>query len=252
MIHVERRGSGPPVLLLHGIGGSADSFADQFDAFAEDGRTVLAWDAPGYARSADPDGPPGMAGYARAAAEVVRSCAPVHVLGVSWGGVIATRLAADRPELVRSLVLAGSTRGSGRTAQKRAAMTARRAELERLGPAAFAAGRGPRLLSAQAPPELVRRVVDTMARSIRTPGYGHAAAAMAETDHSAVLGELSMPVLVVVGDRDEVTGVDESRAIAAAVPHARLEIVQGAGHLVNQERPGVFNALVRDFWKDVP
>ena len=56
-----------------------------------------------------------------------------------------------------------------------------------------------------------------------------------------------MPVLVVVGDRDEVTGVDESRAIAAAVPHARLEIVQGAGHLVNQERPGVFNALVRDF-----
>jgi pimeloyl-ACP methyl ester carboxylesterase len=251
MIHIERRGGGDPVLLLHGIGGSADSFADQLGPFAAD-HTVLAWDAPGYARSADPDGPPGTAGYARAAADTVRACGPAHVVGVSWGGVIATRLAADHPGLVRSLVLADSTRGSGRTAGKQAAMRARPAELERLGPAGFAARRGPRLVSAQAPPELVQRVVTAMARSIRTPGYAYAAAAMAETDHTSLLGDLSVPVLVVVGERDEVTGVEESRAIAAAVPDARLEIIEGAGHLANQERPEEFNALVRDFWKDVP
>src|SRR4051812_11353409 len=87
---------GGPVLLLHGIGGSADSFTGQFAELSARHR-VLAWDAPGYARSADPAEPPGMSGYAAAAAALLRErdAAPAHVIGVSWGGVIATRLALD-------------------------------------------------------------------------------------------------------------------------------------------------------------
>ncbi|MFI6521153.1 alpha/beta fold hydrolase [Spirillospora sp. NPDC050679] len=247
-LHVERRGAGEPVLLLHGIGGCADSFTDQFADFAAEYR-VLAWDAPGYARSADPEKAPGMSGYAAAAAGLLAG--PAHVVGVSWGGVIATRLAAEHPHLVRSLVLADSTRGSGRTEQGRAGMKARAADLERLGPEAFAAGRGPRLVSPDAPAELVDRVTAAMARSIRTPGYAYAAASMAETDHSDVLGSLDVPALVVVGDRDTVTGPAESEAIAAALPGARLELIPGAGHLSNQERPAEFNRLVLSFLKEV-
>ncbi|MGH3387832.1 MAG: alpha/beta fold hydrolase, partial [Actinomadura sp.] len=71
-VHVTEHGAaGDPVLLLHGIGGSADSFAGQFAALSARHR-VLAWDAPGYARSADPEGPPGMSGYAAAAAALLR------------------------------------------------------------------------------------------------------------------------------------------------------------------------------------
>ena len=250
-VHVARSGAGDPVLLLHGIGGSADSFAPQVPAFARR-HLVLSWDAPGYARSADPDRPPGMSGYAAAAASLLPEIGPAHVLGVSWGGVIATRLALEYPHLVRSLVLADSTRGSGRTAATRAAMLARPADLERLGAAKFAARRGPRLVSPAAPPALVRRVVDTMASSIRMPGYGYAASSMAQTAHDRVLPSLTVPVLVVAGRQDTVTGVRESAAIAAAIPGARLAVIEQAGHLANQEQPDEFNARAEDFWKGLP
>ncbi|MFD0900627.1 alpha/beta fold hydrolase [Actinomadura sediminis] len=238
-----------PVLMLHGIGGCAASFDDQVPAFEAAGHRVTAWDAPGYGPSPDPASAPGMSGYAEAAAALVDE--PAHVVGVSWGGVIATRLAAERPGLVRSLVLVGSSRGSGRTPGGRAAMAARGPELRRLGPAEFAARRGPRLLSPEAPPDLVYRVVSAMARAIRMPGYAFAAAAMAGTDHSAVLGTLDVPALVLAGDRDTVTGPDESRAIAAALPGARLEILPGAGHATNQERPDEFNRIVLGFLAEV-
>jgi len=250
-IHVERAGSGPPVLLLHGIGGAADSFAPQIPVFAAR-HAVLAWDAPGYARSADPDGPPGMSGYAALAAALLAGLGPAHVVGVSWGGVIATRLALEFPGSVRSLVLADSTRGSGRTAATRAGMLARPAALERDGATTFAAQRAPKLLSPSAPADLVRRVTDTMAASIRLPGYGYAAASMAETAHDRALALVAVPTLVVCGRQDTVTGVPESAVIAAAVPGARFHVIENAGHLANAEQPATFNGLVEDFWKALP
>ncbi|GLY77762.1 alpha/beta fold hydrolase [Actinoallomurus iriomotensis] len=244
----EYDGPGEPVLLLHGIGGSADSFTGQFAALSARHR-VLAWDAPGYARSAAPWEAPRMTGYAATAAAVLRErdAVPAHVVGVSWGGVIATRLALEHPEVVRSLVLVDSTRGSGRTAEQAAAMRRRADELAEVGPDAFARARAPRLLSAEAPPELAERVATAMARSIRLPGYAYAAASMAETDHDDVLGRVSVPTLVIAGDRDVVTGVTESEAIAAAVPGARFEVIEGAGHLSNVECPEEFNRLVLEF-----
>lgn len=250
MIHVERAGSGDPVLLLHGIGGSADSFASQVPVFAARYQ-VLAWDAPGYGRSADPDGPPGLSGYAAAGASLLSGLGPAHVVGVSWGGVIATRLALDFPDAVRSLTLADSTRGSGRTAATRAGMLYRPVALERDGAEKFAAARGPKLVSPSAAPDLVDRVAATMASSIRLPGYGYAAASMAETAHDRSLPSLTVPTLVVCGRQDTVTGVRESAAMAAAIPGARFRIIENAGHLANQEQPERFNAVVQDFWKEL-
>lgn len=250
-IHVERVGDGAPVLLLHGIGGSAGSFTEQIPVLARR-HTVLAWDAPGYGRSADPDGAPGMSGYAALAAGLLDGLGPAHVIGVSWGGVIATRLALEHPAAVRSVVLAGSTRGSGRTRATRAAMMARPAALERDGAERFAAERAPKLLSPSAPARLRDQVAATMASSIRLPGYGYAAASMAETAHDHVLASLAVPVLVVCGRQDTVTGVKESAALAAAIPGARFRVIEHAGHLANQEQPDRFNAITDDFWKEVP
>ncbi|CAM5237098.1 hypothetical protein STENM223S_02327 [Streptomyces tendae] len=66
-----------------------------------------------------------------------------HVVGVSWGGVIALRLATLHPDLVASLTVADSTPGSGTSPEKAAAMRARVPELERVGARAFAEERGP-------------------------------------------------------------------------------------------------------------
>lgn len=239
----------PKALLLHGIGGSAASFEAQFEAFGAV-RRVLAWDAPGYGASADPEAAPGLAGFAAAAAGLLQGGAPADVVGVSWGGVIATRLALAYPELVRSLVLADSTRGSGRTPAGRAGMARRSAALSAEGAGAFAAERGPNLLSKGANPALVARVVANMAASVRQPGYGFATSSMAETDHSAVLAGLLVPTLVLVGEQDTVTGVAESRALAEAIAGARLCVIPGAGHAANQERPAEFNRAVLEFWAE--
>ncbi|MGD6746531.1 alpha/beta fold hydrolase [Streptomyces sp. BH106] len=244
-VHVEEAGSeGPLLLCLHGIGSSSAAFAPQLEGLAPHAR-VIAWDAPGYAKSADPEDPLDLDGFADAAADVIRSYGTsAHVLGVSWGGVIALRLAIRHPDLVDSLIVADSSAGSGTDEAKAAGMRARAAELAEAGPRAFAEKRGPRLVSDLAPTALVERVVDTMAASVRLPGYGYAAEAMAGADLRPELSAVTAPTLVICGDRDEVTGVEASQVIAGGLHKTAYVIVKDAGHLANQEQPERFNAWV--------
>ncbi|MFG2221648.1 alpha/beta fold hydrolase [Streptomyces sp. NPDC048644] len=242
-LHVEETGDhGPLLLCLHGIGSSSASFAPQFATLGAHLR-LLAWDAPGYGASADPHQPLDLDAYADTAAALIRArggCA--HVLGVSWGGVIALRLAARHPALVASLIIADSSAGSGADPARADAMRARAAELAAAGPRAFAERRGPRLVSDTAPAALVRRVVDTMARSVRLPGYRYAADSMAAADLRGELPGITAPTLVLCGDRDRVTGPDASQILAGALHRSAYVIVKDAGHLANQEQPEAFDA----------
>lgn len=244
-LHVEEAGDqGPLLLCLHGIGSSSAAFAPQL---AELGRyaRVVAWDAPGYAKSPDPDRPLTLDDYADTAAALIRARGgSAHVLGVSWGGVIALRLAVRHPELVASLIVADSSPGSGTDPAKAAAMRARAGELAEAGPRVFAERRAPRLLSEKAPADLVRRVTDTMADAVRLPGYAYAAESMAAADLRAELPRITAPTLVLCGDQDRVTGVDASQAIAGAIHKTAYVIVKDAGHLANQEQPERFDAWV--------
>ena len=247
-------GDGAPVLLLHGIGGAATAFSAQQAGLA-DYRTI-AWDAPGYGDSGDLDIPRNVPepadAYADLAVDVLARLGnpKAHVVGVSWGGVIATRVALRRPDAVLSLTLADSTRGSGRTEAGRVGMLQRIEDLSTLGSRAFAEARGPNLLAPGPDPALLERVVDTMSR-VRLAGYSAAARMMAATDHSARLDEITVPTLVLVGEHDRVTGVPESRHLAEGIPGSRFKIVPGGGHAVNQENPAAFNAFLREFLADV-
>ncbi|MEU8707728.1 alpha/beta fold hydrolase [Streptomyces sp. NPDC048565] len=244
-VHVEEAGDhGPLLLCLHGIGSSSAAFAPQLAELSAYVR-VVAWDAPGYAKSPDPAGPMGLDDYVDVAAALIRERATTaHVLGVSWGGVIALRLATRHPELVASLIIADSSPGSGTDEARAAGMRARAADLAELGPLAFAEARGPRLVSSGAPDELVRRVVDTMAASVRLPGYAYAADSMATADLRTELPSVAAPTLVLCGEQDRVTGVEASQAIAGAIHRSAYVIVKDAGHLANQEQPGRFDAWV--------
>lgn len=247
-LHLERAGDrGPLLFCLHGIGSSSASFAPQLDGLSSRVR-VLAWDAPGYGGSADPVRPLSLDDFTDVAAAVIRRYAGsgaggprAHLLGVSWGGVLALRLAVRHPELVAGLIVADSSLGSATDPEKAAAMRERAAELAESGPRAFAGRRGPRLVSPEAPPALVRHVVDTMADAIRLPGYGHAAESMAAADLGPQLAAITAPTLVLCGDRDRVTGAEASQAIAGGIHRSAYVILHGAGHLAHQERPEAFN-----------
>jgi 3-oxoadipate enol-lactonase len=247
-VHLTEVGEGIPVFLLHGIGSSGAVFDDQLPLLADE-HHVVAWDAPGYGRSADPDGPLGLDDFADIAAECIRDSFAdgAHVVGMSWGGVIATRLALRHPELVRSLVLGSSTVGSGGDPGKAEEMRGRPEELGRVGATAFAAARAVRLVSPDATEETKQRATALMESSIRLPGYGYAAESMATTDHTGDLGDVTVPTLVFWGDRDGVTGRDAAVPLIAGIPGAVGVEVRDAGHLTNLESPENVTTWIASF-----
>lgn len=147
-------GSGPPLVLLHGIGSAATSFRHQLEALSARFR-VVAWDAPGYGASTPlalehPD----TSDYAAAldgwlGALGIDRC---HLVGQSLGTLIAARFAAEEPRRVLSLTLAGVARGHGPLPppERQRLLAQRLDDLTQLGPHGMAEKRGPRLLGPEA------------------------------------------------------------------------------------------------------
>ena len=242
----------PPVVLLHGIGSSRVAFDAQLRHFASHAagrRWCLAPDAPGYADSEDVPEIGSLTGYVDHVVSMLDAVETpqADLVGVSWGGVIAARLAATHPRRVRRLVLADTSRGSGVDASKADVMRGRGDALTAAGNEAFSAARAPRLLSPDASAELVAEVASEMAAAIRLPGYGQAAAAMADTNHTDLLPTIQVPTLVVVGEADVVCPPSEAEVLTALVPNASLVTIPNAGHLANREQPAAFNRAVGDF-----
>ncbi|MGW1738312.1 alpha/beta fold hydrolase [Nocardia sp. NPDC001965] len=252
-ISLEVRGAGDPVLLLHGIGGNAATCGALAERLSAQGYRTYCWDAPGYGLSADPaPGADENYDHSRVVTELIAELrdGPVHLVGTSWGGVIATAVAAADPGSVRSLVLADSTRGSGVNRERAQGMRARIEELRELGAPAFAAARAGRLVSPGCSAELASAVEAEMSR-VRLSGYTAAAEFMARTDTGPSLAGLAAPTLVLVGADDTVTGVDESRLLAEAIPGARFGMISGAGHAAVQEKPAETAAHILRFWKEL-
>ncbi|MGI9595873.1 MAG: alpha/beta fold hydrolase [Acidimicrobiales bacterium] len=239
---------GYPLLFLHGIGSAGVAFDPQLAHFG-DSRWCLSPDAPGYAQS---DDDPAIASLSDFVDHYIALLDTLEVeradlLGLSWGGVIVTKLAADHPDRVARLILVDTSRGSGINPEKAAGMLARGAAFEAEGAETFAKGRTPRLLAADASAELADRVASTMAAAIRLPGYRQAVASMAETDNTDALRSIAAPTLVIVGTEDQVCPPAESETIAELVPNAALRFIERAGHLTNQEQPERFNQVLDEF-----
>ncbi|HZU88003.1 MAG TPA: alpha/beta fold hydrolase [Stellaceae bacterium] len=245
-------GSGPPLVLLHGIGGSAASFRDQLVGLAAQFR-MLAWDAPGYGGSTPlAAAAPDAGAYAAALERWLDALGldRIHLLGHSLGALIAVRFAAEQPRRVVTLTLSGVARGHGHlpSAERRRRLRARLDALAALGPRGMAERRGPRLLGSEASAAMRERVVATMAR-VRPEGYAPAAHMLANADIAADLVRLprTLPVQIIVGADDAITPPAANREIAALCAGAPVHIVPGAGHALYLEKPEAFNRLVGAF-----
>lgn len=242
-------GSGPVALLLHGLGGSRTAWEPQLQGLA-DVRRCVAWDMPGYGASS---GTPGsfaqVADAAAALARRVGGGGPVDVVGLSLGGMVAQYLALRHPDAVRSLVLLGTSPAFGLDGTDADDWLALRLRplAEGVTPAQMASSvigsvAGPGLTG-----ELLEQAVAAMAR-IPGPALRAACLMLVTHDTRPLLGALRVPTLVAVGEHDAETPPSYARLLAGLVPGARLEVVPGAGHLANLERPEQVNALVRGFW----
>ena len=243
----DRAGNGPPLVLVHGGAGDAREWRKQVAGLSDD-FTVIAWDEPGAGRSSDVPADFGLAGYANALAALVEALdAPAHVCGSSWGGTVVLELCRRRPELVATLVLADTYAGwKGSLPEDE--VRARVAGVERmLVERAEAFDQTPPRLFAADPPEDVTELLGAVAADIRRESLRVALAAMAEADLRDVLPTIAVPTLLVWGELDARSPLSIAHSFARAIPHAKLVVIPGAGHMSNLERPDEFNAAVRDF-----
>jgi len=249
-IAYRRQGAGPLVVFLHGIGGNSSNWLEQLEAF---GRRfcAVAWDARGYGASDDPPGTLRFGDYADDLCRLLDHLAAeaAHLVGMSMGGMIIQDFYARYRDRVATLTLADTSVGLGAAAEE-----ARRDFLaRRLGP--LEGGVSPRelaphlldvLMSPQAPSHLAERLRASLA-ALRPEPYKQALRAIVTTDFRAVLPDVRVPTLVVVGAEDRVTPPSLSETLAATIPGAEKVIIEGAGHLSNMERPEAFNAAVGGF-----
>lgn len=250
-VFCQETGAGSTVLCLHPHVSASQGF-DEISSLSESFR-LLAWDAPGFGRSPDPTGQPGLSWYAEQAAALLasRSDGPVHLLGVSWGGLIAMQLALDAPQLVKSLVLADSLVGLVGDVDAADQMRDRVRLLAQDGSAVFAKQEAPQLVTSQAPSELIDKVAETIVSAVRVPGFEAAVSSMVEADLTALLHSVRVPTLVLCGDADGVTGIEQSQRVANAIPNAVFVTITGAGHLAHQEKPDSFIAWLHSFLRIV-
>jgi 3-oxoadipate enol-lactonase len=237
-------GRGWPLVLLHAFPLTADMWRDQLAA-VPDGWRFIAPDLDA------PAGPPTMDAYADAVFALldhlhIDDC---MVGGLSMGGYIAFAMHRRQPVRCTGFVLA-DTRAEADTAEGRDGREALRRTLAEGGVDAVADAMLPRLLSERArveQPDVVARVREMIRATDPRRIDAAIVAMMGRPDATPQLDRLSVPVLVIAGDADEVIPPSVARAMRRRLPRALLAIIEGAGHLSNLERPEEFSRALHDF-----
>lgn len=183
-----------------------------------------------------------------AVVDVVRD-GPAHVMGVSFGALLALALARHYPQCVDSLVLADATLGRAYLPDpEREQWLQNRLALSR-SLQDVSMERAAKIAAPGAPAQVVDEIARHMRRA-RPEGYMAVANAIAATDARPWLAAIAKPALVLCGEDDRVTGADVSRILADALPQASLRVIPKAGHAPHIEQADVFARLAREFLRD--
>jgi pimeloyl-ACP methyl ester carboxylesterase len=256
-LRVVERGppDGSPVLLLHGWGGSVFMFRHNMTALAEAGYRAIAVDLRGHGLSEKPIGR-GLYSTDRMVADVREVADRLEVprmalVGQSMGGAIALRLALSDPARVARLALINPAGLSG-IPLVRAGRLFRSPLFDRVVHRILPRWVIRRILAVAYgdPGRLSERDVDEYWAPSQFPAYAQAMRALTcEFDWDPValeeLATLRLPILVIVGGADRL--ITWTQAAAARVPSAKVVVVDGAGHVLVDERPDDVNSLLLDF-----
>jgi pimeloyl-ACP methyl ester carboxylesterase len=253
-LHVEVTGSGPSVLLAHGFGGSARNFRPQVKALRDRYR-VIVYDARGHARSFAPE----------AAADYTPECfvsdleraldragaQRAVVGGLSMGAGVALRFALAQPQCIQGLVLAAFPPGGGRGIAAHARAFAQALDADGIAAAGERFAWGPSSGLSARDAALVRQgFLEHPPHALAHVLRELIAVQPAVEELAPELRRFELPVLLIVGQSDA-PSLAASRALAAALPRARLVVVPGAGHVVNLANPQAFDAALLAFLDEV-
>lgn len=242
--YFEEAGRGDPVVLLHGWQASSQNLA-ALAAGLSDTFRVLTADLPGFGWSQPPPVAWGTAEYAAHVERLMQETGMVgaSLLGHSFGGRVAIRLAATQPALVPRLVLVAS---SGIRPRRRIGYYARVSSYK-LARWLFSlpgwGGTGRRLIA---------RVSGRFgSRDYRAAGSMRPTLVrLVNEDLTPLLPAVQAPTLILWGDRDQEVPRGAMEIMAAGIPHARLLVFEGAGHFPFLDAPEPFCRTVKEFLRE--
>jgi 3-oxoadipate enol-lactonase len=236
---------GEAIFFVHGVGSTAAIWDYQLDALREEYRCFAVELRGNGVPKPEPD-PSEItrAGYVDdvLAAADAAGAQQFHFVGCSLGGVVAFELWKRAPQRVRSLTFVGSFAWypdaqnyvQNVIASVEAAGTMERFAFERAQRLGLPAG---------------TRTAETIAQMAckTVPSYIAATHATWTGEYRDLLPNITVPTLVICGERDTVAPPSFSQEIASAIPGARIEILPNAGHVANADAPDRFNELLRNF-----
>lgn len=244
----ERTGSGPALVLLHAFTHDSRVWRPQLEGLS-DSFTIVAWDAPGAGQSTDPPETYGIGDWADCLAGLLDAAGiqRAHILGLSWGGLVAQEFYRRQPTRLWSLILADTYAGWKGSLpepipEERLAACLRDASLP---PSEFVARYLPAMVSKSS--RQVREELASIMSDFHPVGFRLMATTLAHADTRDLLPSIRIPTLLIWGESDARSPVSVAYQICDAIPGAKLAIISGAGHVSNLEEPVRFNMEVRGF-----
>jgi pimeloyl-ACP methyl ester carboxylesterase len=247
----ERTGSGPPLLMIMGLSGTALHWGDAFlDALRADFQ-IIVYDHRGVGASSRLSGHTTISELAEDAAGLLDALEieSAHVLGISMGGMVAQELTLAYPERLRTLTLGCTSCGGNLGVHPAPEVTQKLAEgmisgsRERAIRASWEVNVSPSFAADQ--DAWARFLEIGLRRPVAIPVIMEQMRAILGHDTCARLPDITPPTLVVHGTLDQMLPVENGRRIAELIPGAGLEIFDGIGHLFFWEEPERSAELVR-------
>jgi 3-oxoadipate enol-lactonase len=247
-IHYEITGGGPPLLFLHGLGSSGRDWEGQVERFSGD-NTVITIDFRGHGRSAKPPGPNTIALFASDVSGVLGEidAAPVVVVEISLGGMVAFQLAADHPDLVEKLVAVNALQVFElETVGQKIQVQLRKMIVSFMGMRKMVEVLAGRLFPDEDKVEERTTLIERWAENDKR-AYRDSFQVILDWEGARdQMVAFEKPMLVIASDEDYVS-VEAKRPLVDAMPTAQMVVIENAHHPVPVERTEQFNEVLADF-----
>lgn len=240
--HLARAGAGTPTLLLHGWGASGDLFAATMRGLG-DGFDLIAPDFPGFGKTAAPPAPWGVGEYVDWTLALMDwlGVERANLVGHSFGGRVAIKLAALHPERVARIVLTDA-----------AGIRPQRDWRYHVRVRSFKTMRA--LAQWRYTPQPLREWAGAQVARQGSPDYKAASGTVrgsfvrvVNEDLREYLPRIHAPTLLIWGDRDEDTPLADGQLMEREIPDAGLVVFERAGHYAYLEQSGRFCVIVKTF-----
>lgn len=250
VLHVRRQGNGGdvPLVFINSLGSDLRIWEGVVKRLPD--RTLVRYDKRGHGLSDCPPGPYSVRDHAEDLRSLLDALAieEAILVGISVGGMIALDFASRHSERTRGLVVCDS----GPKIATSEFWEARVASIREQGMEAAAEGIVARWFSAgfaEDRPADLRGYYNMLSRTPEE-GYTSTCAAIGRADLRGILGQIDLPSLVLCGSEDVSTPPEMSLELSRALPKARFELIEGAGHLPCVERPEHLAATIGEFVRE--